>query len=591
MSLRMRLFLIFGGLIALLTTAQWWMLRTMTRGLEQEIEKVALHVSSDVASVFAPAELGSLPPVEETYPEQAPEPVEIIEEDKAKPTTRWTFSIRTSSEEPRPKPEPFKGKVLIRKAYKQSEDSPAEPVEPLQDFVRQTAMESLGVQELSMDDEEATIYLFPNEHNHDVVEIEVSEQQPKTDLAELIKQAKEKAAASGDSATSFSSTFSFNSNSEKTFIVPTIGGASWVFGGDKNEVIEDLSINLNKRPDGDNFLLMRSPSIKKEIPIPTDGIETRLAGHYSSMFLGSLLILIVGLLVAAMVAHRFSAPLRRLASTAQTIGAGRLGAQVAGVRQSDEVGIAIREFNKMSQRLQELDAQAELMRRREYLSELGEIADGLAHTIRNPLNTLGLSVDQLSGMAVDNPHASEMAQTARQQIRRIDQWIRSFMALASQGQGCREDVRLDGMLHDVMLEAMQESGAAVDFDLDMPDELPTVQAVPAELRAVIQALVVNAVEAASGDEDGKVVVRMRNQGEKVVLEVEDNGPGLPQEVRDKLFTPHVTTKVTGSGMGLFLARRIITTRYNGELALEDVTPHGVLARVVIPQITEAVAHV
>jgi signal transduction histidine kinase len=63
--------------------------------------------------------------------------------------------------------------------------------------------------------------------------------------------------------------------------------------------------------------------------------------------------------------------------------------------------------------------------------------------------------------------------------------------------------------------------------------------------------------------------------------VEDDGTGLPAAVRERLFTPHVTTKPSGSGMGLFLAHRIATSRYGGGLRLEDRLPSGTRATVTL----------
>ncbi|MEO7795919.1 MAG: HAMP domain-containing sensor histidine kinase, partial [Thermoanaerobaculia bacterium] len=95
----------------------------------------------------------------------------------------------------------------------------------------------------------------------------------------------------------------------------------------------------------------------------------------------------------------------------------------------------------------------------------------------------------------------------------------------------------------------------------------TVSGVPAELKAVLQALVVNAVEASPWE--GEVVIRVaeRDSG-GVRMQIADQGPGLSKEVRARLFEPHVTTKPHGSGMGLFLAHRLVSGRYGGDLKLE-----------------------
>jgi signal transduction histidine kinase len=110
----------------------------------------------------------------------------------------------------------------------------------------------------------------------------------------------------------------------------------------------------------------------------------------------------------------------------------------------------------------------------------------------------------------------------------------------------------------------------------LADEHISIACVPAELRAVVHALVVNAAEASPGE---PVVVRLDRiqDGPRVRLEVLDRGPGLAPEVRSRLFTPHVTTKAHGTGMGLYLAERIARTRYGGSLALHERPGGGVRA--------------
>lgn len=94
---------------------------------------------------------------------------------------------------------------------------------------------------------------------------------------------------------------------------------------------------------------------------------------------------------------------------------------------------------------------------------------------------------------------------------------------------------------------------------------------------MVQALVVNAVEASPPG--GQVLVRVgRGPGERWWLEVDDEGPGVAPEIRERLFTPHVTTKASGSGMGLFLAQRLAAGRYDGKVELLTRTEGGTRAR-------------
>jgi signal transduction histidine kinase len=312
------------------------------------------------------------------------------------------------------------------------------------------------------------------------------------------------------------------------------------------------------------------------IPIPTLGVNRAVEQASRNLLIGTGVILIVGLVIAALVAHRVSAPLRGLASAARTVGAGSFGT-LAPEQGSGEVRDAIVSFNRMSSHLRELDDTASRLRAREHLTELGEVARGLAHTLRNPLNALGLSLEELAGQARDPDQADELVTGARRQIRRVDDALRSFLALASEKVSHQEDVDLHALLQDVALEASQDTSRDVHLDVLGAAEPLRLRGVAPELRAVVQALVINAAEASP--EGGRVTARVRRGEAPLVarLEIEDDGPGLPEEVRRRLFTPHVTTKASGSGMGLYLAQRIASTRYGGKVSLVDRPQGGTLA--------------
>jgi signal transduction histidine kinase len=309
-----------------------------------------------------------------------------------------------------------------------------------------------------------------------------------------------------------------------------------------------------------------------EIPISSKGIEQARHRWLQRLLLGSAAILLIGLVAVGWLAHRVSRPLRELSKAASEVGAGALGTQAPQVGDL-EVGGAISAFNHMSSRLADLDAEARSLREREHLTEIGEMARGLAHALRNPLHLLGLSVEQLA--ARTDEEGAALSEAARSQIQRIDRSLRSFLALSSGGAGSAERVSVDDLARDVALELVQEGAGAARVEVEAKDHC-TLLAVNAELRAVVHVLVVNAVEASP--EHGKVKIKVRCAGPVVTLEVFDEGPGLPPQVRARLFTPHLTTKPQGAGMGLFLAQRIAGSRYGGQLTLEDRPGGGTVAR-------------
>jgi len=325
---------------------------------------------------------------------------------------------------------------------------------------------------------------------------------------------------------------------------------------------------------GTGFLFIEGPAARGRVPIPETGVKDAVTRFRTRLVLGSLGIVAVGLLAAAFVAHRVARPLVELSRAARTLGDGGFGTQVAA-REGGEVGEAIAAFNQMSSRLEALEREALALKEREHLGEMGEVARGMAHALRNPLHAVGLSVDELAARLPDDPGAAEMAASARRQIAGVDGTIRSFLALAAEG-GTEENVDVRELAEEVALSVLQGARGRVRVTVEAGEARPRICAVAPELRAALHALVVNAVEAST--EGARIAVRVEaRDGGGARVTVDDEGPGLPAEVRSRLFTPHVTTKPSGSGMGLFLAHRIATTRYGGGLALEERPVRGTRA--------------
>jgi signal transduction histidine kinase len=240
----------------------------------------------------------------------------------------------------------------------------------------------------------------------------------------------------------------------------------------------------------------------------------------------------------------------------------------------------------MSARLAELDRENRRLAENERLSELGEVARGLAHTLRNPLNALGLSIEELAAGG-EPGRAAELAESSRRQIRRMDGALRSFLALASAPAAEPEPVDLAALAREVALEALQDAGGRVRIEVEAAEPI-VIAAVAAEAKAIVQALVVNACEASPSG--GRVTVQVgRDEDGRARLRVEDEGPGVAAAVRDRLFAPHVTTKPHGSGMGLFLARRLAAGRYGGEIALADRPAGGAAFEAVLGDRVAAVS--
>jgi len=329
-------------------------------------------------------------------------------------------------------------------------------------------------------------------------------------------------------------------------------------------------------PDGSGHVVVyngANPAAK--IRVPAQRVTSSVDRFGSQIVAGTLALFVLGLVAAAVLAHRTTRPLEALAGAARRVGAGELGVAVEN-RRRDEIGEAITAFNAMSARLAELDRENRRLSESQHLSELAEVARGFAHTLRNPLNTLGLAIERLAGES-DPERADELSDRCRRQIRRIDGGLRSFLALASAPAAQAEPIDLAALAREVALEALQDAAGRVGIEVEADGPVP-IRAVAAEVKAVLQALVVNAGEASP--DGARVVVRIAaaDRG-RARVEVVDEGAGIAPEVAERLFSPHVTTKPHGSGMGLYLVERLVTSRYDGSVRLEPREPHGTQATV------------
>ncbi len=542
MSLRIRLFLVLGSLVALLVLAQWWWVRGLTRELTAELDEVAFSVGHSVASYLlrGPAAAAEGHAVVMDCGEEPCEGIRRLE----------VLELDVDENETLLLPGQRPGAVMI-----ESDHGTTENVRVVRRVERFQASGHGAPEpgETPPDEDEAPHGWTLAEEAHRL----------RHRLGEHPPEGEPVIEKTGVIA------YKFNFTSEPTAAphLPTEAMPHAVVAEGESESAEAVVKVHLEHQDSGHFLWMAGPTIDQRFQIPQEGLHEKLESFSQRLVLGSVGFLALGLLLAAGIAHHVTTPLRRLSAAAREVGGGALGTQVP-VAAGGEVGQAISAFNSMSGRLAELDARTRELSARQHLGEIGEIARGLAHTLRNPLNALGLSLEELAVRAGDGETATGLAESARRQIRRIDGSIRSFLALASQSGGVVGEVDLAELLQDVTLEALQDSRGGVRLEVDAAPGVAPLSAVAPELRAVFQALVVNAVEASPPG--ATVTVRLREAAAGgALLEVEDEGPGLPEEVRQKLFTPHLTTKANGSGMGLFLAHRIATTRYRGRLELAD----------------------
>ncbi len=251
-------------------------------------------------------------------------------------------------------------------------------------------------------------------------------------------------------------------------------------------------------------------------------------------------------------------------------------------------------------------AQARLIQA-EKMASLGQLTAGIAHEIKNPLNFVnnfaelnGELADELFEMAAEDPtlkvedvrdlleDLKANALRIQQQGQRADGIVRAMMQHARGGSGERERVDLNTFVDEYVNLAYHGARAAhpdtsVRLERTCDPDAGTVELVPQDIGRVLINLLGNAFDAVR-DRSGVVRVVTRRNGDRVVIRVEDNGPGIPPEIQDKIFEPFFTTKPTGSGtgLGLSLSFDIITGGHGGSLTVDSTPGHGAAFVVTLP---------
>jgi len=221
--------------------------------------------------------------------------------------------------------------------------------------------------------------------------------------------------------------------------------------------------------------------------------------------------------------------------------------------------------------------------RNDQMAALGQLAAGLAHELRNPLTAMKTIVDAARrdepGVSLDGRDLAVLDE----EILRLNRVLQSFLDYARPPQIAKRPVDL-GLIAEKtrQLVAGRAEQQSIRVSLEQPDGPVTVNADPEQLRQVLLNLVLNAFDAI-GDA-GEVTIRIsREEQGDAVITVADSGPGIPQAIRDRLFEPFVSTKESGTGLGLTMCRRIVED-HGGRIEASNSQTGGAVFTVRLPTV-------
>jgi len=276
----------------------------------------------------------------------------------------------------------------------------------------------------------------------------------------------------------------------------------------------------------------------------------------------------LGVLLSFVLGYQILSPVRRL-----TAEAGRKGDTDAAGNEVKALSRSVRGLiQDVDQTQSELEKSRESLLQAEKMAMVGKLAAGMAHSIRNPFTSMKMRLFSLNRSLKLTDTQKEDFDVISEEIRRIDTIIQNFLEFSRPPKLTLQSIS-PSFVVDQTLQLLKYRLKSYDVGvtIDRQQILPEISADPEQLKEVFVNLVVNACEAM--EKGGSIVIRELemidpSNGRIAVIRVSDNGPGIPESIRDKVLLPFFTTKKEGTGLGLSIAVRIIA-EHHGRIDIES----------------------
>jgi signal transduction histidine kinase len=247
-------------------------------------------------------------------------------------------------------------------------------------------------------------------------------------------------------------------------------------------------------------------------------------------------------------------------------------------------------FFKDLTRVEQLEERERL---RDRLAALGEMAAAIAHEVKNPLAGIEVMAGLLKRRLTDSPDAQAVLADIIKEAKMANVIVQEVLAFVRPIRLQVEDISVTDVIRDAIAMAESHSlKANIAVRVDLPEALRPIQGDPHQLRQIFTNLMTNAFEAMNGAGTIDIVATAiegedeasstdHATGPMILITISDNGPGIPPEVMDRIFSPFFTTKPQGSGLGLAIVRKIVDA-HDGRIDVGSRSGGGTVFRVTLP---------
>lgn len=268
------------------------------------------------------------------------------------------------------------------------------------------------------------------------------------------------------------------------------------------------------------------------------------------------LMILLGIFLSVIISNKITYPLRLIQNRIKATRYGSYGEQIEYTK-NDEIGSLVKDYNQM---LIELEDSANRLARSERESAWREMAKQIAHEIKNPLTPMKLSIQFLQKRFEEKTpnwetHFNRVSKTLIEQINALSSIATAFSNFAKMPLAKSEDLNLVEVLQHV-INLFKSDDLDLKLDLNKIEEA-TVFVDREQFVRVFVNLINNAIQAIPEGDEGQIVIELEERSSDYQVSVIDNGSGIDDEIRGRLFSPNFTTKSSGMGLGLSIVKNII----------------------------------
>ncbi len=301
-------------------------------------------------------------------------------------------------------------------------------------------------------------------------------------------------------------------------------------------------------------------------------LEENVSKYITTLINIYVVLFLISLFTGLVISVYITKPLRILQEQLAKITLGKKNEPIHW-NSDDEIGRLVNEYNQM---LLKLEESAVLLARSEREGAWQEMAKQVAHEIKNPLTPMKLNLQYLQKVVGDNSvdfeeRFKKVSTSLIEQIDTLAHIANEFSNFAKLPKLNLEAVDLADIINSSIELFKNHDGIQLSFNTELKNAI--VQADKNQCLRVFNNLIKNAVQALSEKENGKIELELKEEKSSYIVSIKDNGCGIAEEMKSKIFVPNFTTKSTGTGLGLAMVKNIIAS-FNGDIWFESTENEG-----------------